>query len=232
MPNDRNNLRGLLAALAIIGAATLVYSLLFATPAHAQLAVSDAPTETNTGKIASDLSTTNSTLGNILTQDTSAARSVTTGGAAGAWQSNSRYLNSLASNLNNGISSVSLFNSNFPGWLALPPNSTQLSKQVSAISLKTFAGALAAAQQQANGFAAEDSHLSGIEQSNQSMSTVLQGQQLIVEAILALCQQIQLERQLLVTQITLEATKAGEELNERAQQQATLAQSNNSGATP
>src|SRR6266567_4815729 len=93
MPNDRNNLRGLLAALAIIGAATLVYSLLFATPAHAQLAVSDAPTETNTGKIASDLSTTNSTLGNILTQDTSTARSVTTGGAAGAWQSNSRYLN-------------------------------------------------------------------------------------------------------------------------------------------
>jgi len=61
---------------------------------------------------------------------------------------------------------------------------------------------------------------------------VLQGQQLIVEAILALCQQVQLERQLLVTQITLEATKAGEELNERAQQQATMATSDNLGVQP
>ena len=226
------NSRGLLAAPAIIGATTLVYSLLFATPALAQLAVSDVPTETNTGKIASDLSTTNSTLGNILTQDTSTAKSVTTGGGAGAWQSNAGYLNSLAANLNNGISSPSVFNANFPGWLALPFNSTQLSKQVSAISLKTYAGALVAVRQQVNGFAAEDSHLSGIEQTNQSVTTVLQGQQMIVEAILALCQQVQLERQLLVTQVTLEATKAGEEAQRASQQQATLAQSNNLGVTP
>ncbi len=61
---------------------------------------------------------------------------------------------------------------------------------------------------------------------------MLQGEQLIVEAILALCQQVQLERQLLVTQITLEATKAGEELNERSQKQATLAESNNMGIAP
>ncbi len=232
MPINRADLRDLAGALITVGGAMLVCSLLSATPAQAQLAVSDAATEANTGTIASELGTTNSTLSNILTQDTSTAKSVTTGGGAGAWQSNAGYLNSLTANLNNGISSPSLFNANFPGWLALPPNSTQLSKQVSAISLKTYAGALAAAQQQANGFAAEDSHLSGIEQANQSMTTVLQGQQLIVEAILALCQQLQLERQLLVTQITLEATKAGEELNERAQQQATLAQSNNLGVTP
>ncbi len=39
------------------------------------MAVSDAATEANTGTIASELGTTNSTLSNILTQDTSTAKS-------------------------------------------------------------------------------------------------------------------------------------------------------------
>ncbi len=43
------------------------------------------------------------------------------------------------------------------------------------------------------------------------MTAVLQGEQVMVEAILALCQQVQLERQLQVIQIILEATEAGEE---------------------
>jgi len=41
-----------------------------------------------------------------------------------------------------------------------------------------------------------------------------------------------LERQLQVTQIVLEATKAGEELNERAQEQATAVTNVNLGVTP
>ncbi len=232
MPIDRDNLRDLLTALGIIGAAMLAYWLLLATPAHAQIAVTDPPVETATAQTASELNATNKTLAQDLQENTQTAQSVTTAGGAGAWQSNAGYLASLASNLSRGVNSAGLFNSNFPGWLALPPNSTQLSKQISAISLRTYAGALAAAQQQAGGFAAEDSHLSGVEQTNQSITTVLQGEQLIVEAILALCQQVQLERQLLVTQITLEATKAGEELNERSQKQATLAESNNMGIAP
>ena len=138
----------------------------------------------------------------------------------------------MAANLGNGINSTALFNSNFPGWQTLPANSTQLSKQISAIALRTYAGALATAQQQAAGFGSEDSHLSGIEQTNQSVTTVLQGQQVIVEAILALCQQVQLERQLQVTQIILEATKAGEELNERAREQATAATNIDLGVSP
>ncbi len=64
------------------------------------------------------------------------------------------------------------------------------------------------------------------------MTTVLQGEQVMVEAILALCQQVQLERQLQVTQIILEATKAGEELNERAQEQATAVTNVNLGVSP
>jgi hypothetical protein len=231
MPIDRDS-RCDFTVVRGIAIAMLVCSIAAARPAQAQMAVTDPPVEAATAQIASELVITNNTLTQNLQENTQTAQSVTTGGGAGAWQSNANYLASLASNLNNGINSPGLFNTNFPGWLALPPNSTELSKQVSAIALRTYAGALAAAQQQASGFAVEDSHLSGVEQNNQSMTTVLQGQQLIVEAILALCQQIQLERELLVTQITLEATKAGEELNERAQQQATIAASDNLGVQP
>ena len=210
----------------------IISSLLFGSPATAQIAVTDPPVETSTAATASELLQTNQILGQDVQVNTQTAQSLTTPGGAGAWQSNATYLNSLAANLNNGINSTTLFNSNFPGWQTLPANSTQLSKQVSAIALRTYAGALAAAQQQAAGFGNEDSHLSGIEQTNQSVTTVLQGQQVIVEAILALCQQVQLERQLQVTQIVLEATKAGEELNERAQEQATAVTNVNLGVSP
>ena len=160
------------------------------------------------------------------------ASALTTPGGAGLWQSNAGYLASLASNLNGGINSPQLFAGNFPGWMALPPNATQLSKQVSAITLKTYAGALSAAQQQAAGFPNEDSQLAAIETGNQNATAVLQAIQVNTEAQLAVAQQIQLLRQLVVIQVTLEATKAGEELNERAQAQATAAKSANLGIDP
>jgi flagellar biosynthesis/type III secretory pathway protein FliH len=215
-----------------VAIAAIVSSLLFGPPATAQIAVTDPPVETSTAATASELLQTNQILGQDVRVNTQTAQSLTTPGGAGAWQSNDGYLNSLAANLNNGINSTTLFNSNFPGWQTLPANSTQLSKQISAIALRTYAGALAAAQQQAAGFGNEDSHLSGIEQTNQSVTTVLQGQQVMVEAILALCQQVQLQRQLQVMQIVLEATKAGEELNERAQEQATATTNIDLGVAP
>ena len=137
---------------------------LFASPAAAQIAVTDPPVETSTAATASELLQTNQILGQDVQVNTQTAHSLTTPGGAGAWQSDAAYLNSLAANLNNGINSTTLFNSNFPGWQPLPANSTQLSKQVSAIALRTYVGALAAAQQQAAGFGNEDIHLSGIEQ--------------------------------------------------------------------
>jgi hypothetical protein len=210
----------------------MISSLLLASPAAAQIAVTDPPVEASTAATASELLQTNQILGQDVQVNTQTAQSLTTPGGAGAWQSNASYLDSLAAKLSNGINSTALFNGNFPGWQTLPANSTQLSKQVSAIALRTYAGALATAQQQGAGFGSEDSHLSGIEQTNQSVTTVLQGQQVIVEAILALCQQVQLERQLQVTQIVLEATKAGEELNERAREQATVMTNINLGVSP
>ncbi len=160
------------------------------------------------------------------------ARALTTPGGAGLWQSNAGYLASLASNLNGGINSPQLFAGNFPGWVALPPNATQLSKQISGVTLKTYAGALSAAQQQAAGFSNEDSQLAAIETGNQNATAVLQAIQVNTEAELAVAQQIQLLRQLVVIQVTLEATKAGEELNERTQAQATAAKSANLGMDP
>ncbi len=159
-------------------------------------------------------------------------RSLITAGDAGLWQSNASYLSSLASNLNGGIDSPQLFVGNFPGWMALPANATQMAKQISAITLRTYAGALSAAQQQATGFSSEDSHLATIEAENQSASAVLQAIQVNTESQLAVAQQIQLLRQLVVMQVTLEATKAGEELNERTRAQATSAQSLNLGVAP
>jgi hypothetical protein len=160
------------------------------------------------------------------------AGALTTPGGAGLWQSNAGYLASLGSNLNGGINSAQVFGSNFPGWSALPSNSTQLAKQVSAITLKTYVGALSAAQQQAAGFGNEDNQLGAIEADNQYATGVLRAVQANTEAQLAVAQQVQLLRQLVVTQITLEATKAGEELNERTQAQATSAQSINLGVAP
>jgi hypothetical protein len=160
------------------------------------------------------------------------ARALTTPGGAGLWQSNAGYLASLASNLNGGINSPQLFAGNFLGWVALPPNATQLSKQISGVTLKTYAGALSAEQQQAAGFSNEDSQLAAIETGNQNATAVLQAIQVNTEAELAVAQQIQLLRQLVVIHVTLEATKAGEELNERTQAQATAAKSANLGMDP
>jgi hypothetical protein len=230
--NDSRKCRKWFTSNRLLAASLLISFWATVVPAYAQIAVTDPPVEASTASTASALHQTNQLLGNDLNENTQTAFSLITGGGAGAWQSNASYLASLASNLSGGINSPQVFASNFPGWQALPANATQLAKQVSLIALKTYAGALGTAQQQAAGFTSEDSHLAGIEQVNQSLTTVLQGQQLIVEAILALCQQVQLERQLQVTQVILEATRSGEELNERAQSQATAMTNLNLGVSP
>jgi hypothetical protein len=167
-----------------------------------------------------------------LNTETITTGALTTPGGAGIWQSNAAYLASLDGNLVGGINSAQLFAGNFPGWSALPANATQVAKQVSTIALKTYVGALAAAQQQAAGFSNEDSHLAAIETDNQFATGVLRAVQANTEAQLAVAQQVQLLRQLVVMQITLEATRAGEELNERTQAQATSAMSYNLGIAP
>jgi P-type conjugative transfer protein TrbJ len=160
------------------------------------------------------------------------ARSLITGGGAGTFQSNASYLNSLGQNLAHGISDPQAFAANFPGWLALGPDAAQTAKQVSSAAMNTYVGAFSVAQQQANGFASEDSHLTEIEGRNQTVQSVLQAIQVNTEAQLANAQQTQLMRQLLVTQITMDAIAHAEQLNEHARAEATAAKSFNLGSEP
>src|SRR3989442_8656165 len=93
--------------------AAVLSLLLWVSPATAQIAVTDPPVETSTAATASELLHTNQILSRDVQVNTRAAQSLTTPGGAGAWQSDAAYLNSLAANLNNGINSTTLFNSNF-----------------------------------------------------------------------------------------------------------------------
>ncbi len=228
IPIDVGNVRDLLTALTIIA-----LLMLSPTLAHGQLAVTDPPVETATAQTAAEVNQVIQALQQDVNVNTQTMQSVTTKGGAGYFQSNASYLDSLDGNFNKAtINSTQAFTTMFPGWQALPADAVQAASSVAAVGLATYQAALGAARQQAAGFDAEDSHLTAIENANQAAASVLQAIQLNTEAQLAVAQQIQLERQLQVSEIILEATKAGEELNERAQTGATSAQAANLGTPP
>lgn len=162
---------------------------------------------------------------------TAIAKSVTTPGG-GLFMSDAGYLNSLNQLMAGGVSTAQAFAASFPGWMPLPPNAAQLSKQITALTLQTYSSALSVAAQQAGGMASEDSHLASISAQSASATGLLAAIQANTDATLALAQQVQLQRQLSLTQLTVDTVRAGEELNERAQQQATVAQSTNLGVSP
>lgn len=184
---------------------------------------SDAPVEQNTAGILQ-------TDGQILTQDTLTATSVTTGGGGGFYTPNASFISSLDQGLFSGINSQD-FNQWFPGWVALPPNSTDaVAIPLTTTVLTTYGNALALAQSQEQELGGED--FSNIEADSAGATAVLQAIQANTEAVLANVQEQQYTRQLLAALLTVEATKAGEELNERAQEQATTDTQFNFGLTP
>jgi len=223
---DRDNLKAVAAALAIVGAALLALS-----QAHAQLppigggqAVITIP-----GSVESDAPVEQNTAG-ILQEDTITATSVTTGGGGGQYQPNTQYIASLDQSLFSGINSQN-FAQWFPGWQALPPDSTDtIAIPLTNALLTTYGQALALAQSQAQEL--EGENFSNIEAISSNATAVLQAIQANTEAQLQTAQEIQYLRQLVATLITVEATKAGEELNERAQEEATDATSFNLGLAP
>jgi len=75
-------------------------------------------------------------------------------------------------------------------------------------------------------------NLAQIEQVSSSTTNLLAAVQANTDAVLAVAQGLELERQLLATLITVEATKAGEEFNEKAQEEATNARRWNLGVEP
>src|SRR5690348_3630756 len=95
--------------MACFALAAVLSSLIFVSPATAQIAVTDPPVESSTAATASELLHINQILSQDMQVNTQTAQSLTRPGGAGAWQSDAAYLNSLGANLNNGINSTTLF---------------------------------------------------------------------------------------------------------------------------
>lgn len=208
-------------------AKALFTTLLISVPAakgFCQLAVTDPPVESATAATASELGTTNATLAQIATSDALIAASVTTPCDAGLYQGVSQYLDGLDALLTAaGVSSAAMVGM-FPGFVALFPVEIPADVIISGVGLAAYEAAVQVAQTQALDFDPENIYLAAIEAQNVGATGLLCAQQMGNEATLALAAQLQMLRQLLVTQITVEGFHNGEELNERAQQGATEAQ--------
>ena len=208
---DRGNLLDLLVALGIVAAGMLLWSLLFATPAQAQLAVSDAPVEASTA----DMDTVQ--LPGILKQNTASALSLTTTGGAGRFQPQAAYLNSLMQTMTSGVADAASFAALYPGWVDFGPDAADVAAQITNATLTTYANAITVAQSQAADFNAEDAQFEKLEACNAASIGVMQAIQCGNEINLAAAQQTQLLRQIEITRLIVEAVHDGEELNERAQ---------------
>jgi conjugal transfer/entry exclusion protein len=103
---------------------------------------------------------------------------------------------------------------------------------MSTVALNTYAGALTAAQQQAQNFPKEDAQLNQIEAASSQSTALLQALQANTEAQLAVVQQIQRERELLIALINMQAVHYAEDLDERGQAAATTAMALNLGVAP
>jgi hypothetical protein len=225
MPN-RDIVKHVAAAAFVLSAAVF-----FARPAHAQLPGGGAPAViTVPGSVESDQPVETSTNDIDTVQLPPIVISVTTGGGGGDYQPNSQFIASLDSALFSGINSQN-FNTWFPGWQALPPNSTDtVAIPLATTVLTTYGQALALAQSQEQEL--EGENFSNIEQTSAQTNNLLTAVQANTEAQLANVQEQEYLRQLVATLITVETTKAAEEFNEKAQQEATDAMSFNGGITP
>jgi hypothetical protein len=211
--------------------AILTLSLISA-PAYAQLAVSDAPVEANTTTMVGQLNSADGTLAAISTSDAAIAASVTTPCDAGLYGGVAQYLDSLDSLLSGAGVSATAMATLFPGWVPLLSDVIPAAAAIATTGLNTYAAAVQVAQSQAADFDSENTYLASIEARNVAATGLLCAQQMQTEATLALAAQIQMLRQLEIAHITINAFEHGETLNERAQQEATDAQTFNFGVSP
>ena len=237
--SDRESHRLPLVGLGRLGAAAMLGSLLLTAPAQAQLAVSDAATEGNTTAIQANttnmvqqLSQVNQTFGQDLQENTQSAQSLTTPGGAGIWTGQAQYLSSLMQTLASGVADPQTFVATYPGWFDPGADAIYTAESLVMHTLNTYSAALGVVQSQAADFGPEDSHLGTIESCNAGATSVLMAMQCNTEAQLAVAQQTQLQRQLLMTLITTMAVASGEQLNEKSQVQAANAVNFNLGAMP
>lgn len=210
MPDWRNVRDALLSAVIAYVIVTLCPKCASAQIVGAQI-VSDPPVEQAT----TDMDTVQFPA--LIQQDTATATSVTTPEGQGNFTPINDYNNNLTNQLFSSINSQN-FTVDFPGWVPLPAESTPLAKQITTDVLNTYGNALSIAQSESNSLGSDN--LAAIESSSTGAPGVLAAIQANTDAVVAVAQGIQAERQLLATLITVEATKAAEEVNEKAQDMA------------
>jgi hypothetical protein len=189
-------------------------------PAHAQFggsAVDVVGGQNGQNVITEDDPTEQNTSG-ILQQDSAIATSVTTGGGAGNYTPISGYIGNLNQQLFSGINNQN-FSSNFPGWVPLPDTSTLTAKALVKTTLTTYQASIALAQSQEQELEAEN--FTAIEQAAANTTNVLTALQALTDATLQVAQEVQYERQLMATLITVESTQAAQRLSAKAQEEAT-----------
>jgi hypothetical protein len=228
--SDRGRIKHVAAAALLMGAAALAWqgraSAQFGEPAVITVPGSqtqDQPAETNLG----DIDTLQ--LPSILQQDTAAATSLTTPGRSGFYTPNASLISGMDQQLFAQVNSQAV-STLFPGFQALPAYTIPQLQTLSRDVLQTYASALAAAQSQDAELTREN--FSNIESASAGTTYTLAAIQANTEASLQVASELQYVRQLLITLVQLEATKASEEMNERSQEAATTAVSFNNGVMP
>ncbi len=189
-------------------------------PAHAQFggsAVDVVGGQNGQNVITEDDPTEQNTSG-ILQQDSTIATSVTTGGGAGNYTPIGGYIANLNQQLFSGVNNQN-FAGNFPGWVPLPDTSTLTAKALVKTTLTTYQASIALAQSQEQELEAEN--FTAIEQAAANTTNVLTALQALTDATLQVAQEVQYERQLMATLITVESTQAAQRLSAKAQEEAT-----------
>jgi len=218
------------AAALLMGAAALAWP----RAAYAQIGASAVVTVP--GSVTSDQAAEASLadidtnqLPSILQQDTTTALSLTTPGGSGFYTPNASLISGMDQQLFAQINSQDA-SALFPGFQPLPNYTIPQLKAISSAALQTYASALAAAQSQDAELTGEN--FDGIEKASAGTTYTLTAIQANTEAALQVASELQYVRQLLITLIEVESTKASEEMNERSQEVATSAVHFNGGTMP
>src|SRR5713226_3784695 len=148
----------------------------------------------------------------------------TTGGGAGAWQSNQNLLTNLGNLINQqeGLSYTAQgltqqFQQLYPGYNVTSTPQVQSPMATTETTLNTLNGALASAQAQAQNFQAEQATLHSLELKNQTAIGNLQAVQVSKEIALAQVQQVQLLRHLVMAEMNSQNVAAANQLNAQVQ---------------
>ena len=208
------NLNVFFIALAIMLCASGLAHAQFGTPAVITVPGSVTSDQAAEASLA-DIDTVQ--LPGILTQDTATATSVTTGVVQGLYTpANLNPDDQLFLGVNNQN-----FTSLFPGWQALPANSTDAAETLVSTVLLTYQAAIADTQSMFQ-LSGDSSDL--IEQESTQTTNLLTAVQANTEAVLQLHNDMQALKREIGALVMVEATKAAEELNANAQERASESQ--------